>query len=194
MTPKEVRVWGTRSSAGVVGMARLERARKRLAGERAAEQVDDVATFGPTSDHGVDAELCLSAGFFNLPGTRPTENDREAVPLPTGANRVEHPPRIQRIDRLARGAEDGGSTPAANVDPERIVSRNGDDTRALADELGQLIRVTDRHLIGAELPREDGLEHAKPRRCGAGAARGGYRHVAPSRILLVDDPLHPAGN
>ena len=114
--------------------------------------------------------------------------------LTARANRVEHPPRIQRVDRLARGPEDRGIHAGGERRAERIMRGDGDNARPLADEMRQLLRIAHDDLIAAEFLREHRFEDTQPRRCGAGAALRRRRHVAPRRILLVDHPLHPSGN
>ena len=193
-TPKEVRASGTTSCAGAVRMVRVELSREGLAGERVPEQVDDFSGFGAAADHGVDAEFLRGAGFLNLPCAGSAEDDGEAVSLPACTNRVEHPPGIQRVDRFARGPENRGVHARRERRAERVVGGHRDRTRTLADEVGQLVGVTDHDLIGAEFARQHGFEHPQPRRGGAGTAVRGRRHLAPRRILLVDHPFHPPGN
>jgi hypothetical protein len=77
-------------------------ARQRLAGERSAEQLDHVAALGAAADHRIDAKLGFAAGLLDLPGAGAAEDHRERVALPACPDRVEHPPRVQRVDWFSR--------------------------------------------------------------------------------------------
>lgn len=84
---------------------RVESGRKRLAREGAPAEVDDLGAFRAPRNDRINAKRASRIGLVDLPGAGAAQDDREGAALSARANGLEHPSRVERVDRLARGSE-----------------------------------------------------------------------------------------
>ena len=140
--------------------------------------------------HAVHAQVLEGVRLGNLPAARTAHDHLETRAVRAVLERLKQFPRVVRIDRFLRGAENRSVHAGGKRNSQRIVRRNTDDPRARPNELRQIVGITADHIFRGKLPQQGSFHQSHAGRHVAGGAILVTLHLPPLRILLVDHAFH----